>query len=273
MHPRMKMQFGPAPPSATLARQQRLVHLWEQLRREQAAQKQREAAQKKREEAAQKKREEAAQKKREEAAQKRREQAAQKRREQAAQKRREQAAQKRREQAAQKQREQAAQKQREQAAQKQREQAAQKQREQAAQKQRVQAAQKQREQAAQKQRGLAPRQQAPRPQNAVQRTVGGAGKPAIHVYGAEWCGFTRKQNGEIQEALAGTSNAADKHVYFDCAGADKQMPICKEMRAFPLTVVHEKGKEFTLEELTKIKQAGYRPGNVVLGELNAAEGK
>ena len=48
-----------------------------------------------------------------------------------------------------------------------------------------------------------------------------------------------------------------------------QLTVCSgvEMTAFPLTVVHERGKKYTLDELTKINQAGYRPGNMVVDEL------
>ena len=40
---------------------------------------------------------------------------------------------------------------------------------------------------------------------------------AIHVYGAEWCGFTRKQNKEIEDALGNDPDKKNKHIYIDCA--------------------------------------------------------
>ena len=98
------------------------------------------------------------------------------------------------------------------------------------------------------------------------------GTNAIHVYGAEWCGFTRKQNTEIKEELKNDPNAGQKHIYIDCAGDGKTNGVCKELRGFPLTVVHERGKQYTLEQLTKINQPGYRPGATVVGELNKKNG-
>ena len=103
---------------------------------------------------------------------------------------------------------------------------------------------------------------------SAQQSQGG-GQKAIHVYGAEWCGFTRRQNKEIEEALANDPNSSDKHVYFNCA-EDKSTEVCQKLQAFPLTVVHEVGKAYTLEELTAIKQPGYRPGPAVVAELNAS---
>ena len=56
-------------------------------------------------------------------------------------------------------------------------------------------------------------------------------KKAIHVYGAEWCGFTRRQNTEIKEALAGDPDAASKLVYTNCADDKaKEKGVCKNYR-------------------------------------------
>ena len=92
-------------------------------------------------------------------------------------------------------------------------------------------------------------------------------KLAIHVYGAEWCGFTRRQNKEIEEALVGDPDAKEKHVYFDCAGGSTAKG-CEGLQAFPLTVIHEVGQEYTLEDLTFTQQPGYRPGTACVKELN-----
>ena len=108
---------------------------------------------------------------------------------------------------------------------------------------------------------------------APDKNTDGVGSPAIHVYGAEWCGFTKKQNNEIREALAKEPQGGNAHVYIDCAGSGKNNPVCNGMPGFPLTVVHERGKKYTLQELMKIKQPGYRPGATVVAEWKEACGK
>jgi actin-related protein len=113
---------------------------------------------------------------------------------------------------------------------------------------------------------VAPAPVAPTP---VQR-VGGQ---AIHVYGAEWCGFTKRQNKEIKEALEKDPQGGNALVYIDCAGEGKSNPVCVGMPGFPLTVVHERGKKYTLQELMKIKPPGYRAGAVVVNEWKEACGK
>ena len=114
---------------------------------------------------------------------------------------------------------------------------------------------------------VAPVQRAPAP---VPEKVGGQ---AIHVYGAEWCGFTKRQNKEIKEALEKEPQGGNALVYIDCAGEGKSNPVCNGMPGFPLTVVHERGKKYTLQELMKIKQPGYRAGAVVVNEWKEACGK
>ena len=99
------------------------------------------------------------------------------------------------------------------------------------------------------------------------------GSPAIHVYGAEWCGFTRRQNTEIKEALEKEPNGGNALVYLDCAGEHKANKACDGLPGYPLTVVHERGKEYTLEELLKINQPGYRAGAAVVEEWKVAIGK
>ena len=113
----------------------------------------------------------------------------------------------------------------------------------------------------------APAPVAPAP---VPEKVGGQ---AIHVYGAEWCGFTKRQNKEIKEALEKEPQGGNALVYIDCAGEGKSNPVCNGMPGFPLTVVHERGKKYTLQELMKIKQPGYRAGAVVVNEWKEACGK
>ena len=108
---------------------------------------------------------------------------------------------------------------------------------------------------------------------APDKNTDGVGSPAIHVYGAEWCGFTKKQNNEIKEALAKEPQGGNAHVYIDCAGSGKDNPVCNGMPGFPLTVVHERGKKYTLQELMKMKQPGYRPGATVVAEWKEACGK
>ena len=109
--------------------------------------------------------------------------------------------------------------------------------------------------------------QAPAPPKKAKKIANKGAKLAIHVYGAEWCGFTRRQNKEIEEALAGDPDAKEKHVYFDCAGGATAKG-CEGLDAFPLTVIHEVGQEYTLEDLTFTTKPGYRPGVKVLEELN-----
>jgi len=117
----------------------------------------------------------------------------------------------------------------------------------------------------------APVQRAPAPAPApAPEKVGGQ---AIHVYGAEWCGFTKRQNKEIKEALEKEPQGGNALVYIDCAGEGKSNPVCNGMPGFPLTVVHERGKKYTLQELMKIKQPGYRAGAVVVNEWKEACGK
>ena len=119
----------------------------------------------------------------------------------------------------------------------------------------------------------APAPPAPAPPAPAPPAPAATGSPAIHVYGAEWCGFTRKQNNEIKEALAKEPQGGNAHVYIDCAGEGKSNPVCNGMPGFPLTVVHERGKKYTLQELMKIKQPGYRPGATVVNEWKEACGK
>jgi len=116
----------------------------------------------------------------------------------------------------------------------------------------------------------APVQRAPAPAPAPVQRVGGQ---AIHVYGAEWCGFTKRQNKEIKEALEKEPQGGNALVYIDCAGEGKSNPVCVGMPGFPLTVVHERGKTHTLQELMHIKQPGYRAGAVVVNEWKEACGK
>jgi actin-related protein len=111
---------------------------------------------------------------------------------------------------------------------------------------------------------------APAPAPAPVQRVGGQ---AIHVYGAEWCGFTKRQNKEIKEALEKDPQGGNALVYIDCAGEGKSNPVCVGMPGFPLTVVHERGKKYTLQELMKIKPPGYRAGAVVVNEWKEACGK
>ena len=112
----------------------------------------------------------------------------------------------------------------------------------------------------------APAPPAPAPPSAVKVS----GSNAIHVYGAEWCGFTRKQNTEIKEALSKEPNGGNALVYIDCAGDGKDNEICKSLPGYPLTVVHERGKTYSPEDLMKISNPGYRPGNVVVEEWKAS---
>ena len=59
-------------------------------------------------------------------------------------------------------------------------------------------------------------------------------------------------------------------MYIDCAGEGKDNEICKSLPGYPLTVVHEKGTTYSPEDLMKISNPGYRPGNVVVEEWKAS---
>ena len=98
-----------------------------------------------------------------------------------------------------------------------------------------------------------------------------ASKPtrAIHVYGADWCGFTRRQNNEIKEALKNDPYASEKHIIIDCP-SDPTNSVCKDLKAFPLTVIHTIGENYSLKEVTQQHQPGYRPGASVVAELEKA---
>ena len=54
----------------------------------------------------------------------------------------------------------------------------------------------------------------------------------ICLFGADWCGYTRKQKEALQDELD-----KDYATYVDCEKSDHA--VCKQVRGYPHTIVHE----------------------------------
>ena len=54
----------------------------------------------------------------------------------------------------------------------------------------------------------------------------------ICLFGADWCGYTRKQKEALQDQLD-----QDHATYVDCEKSDHA--VCQQVRGYPHTIVHE----------------------------------
>ena len=86
----------------------------------------------------------------------------------------------------------------------------------------------------------------------------------ICIFGADWCGYTRKQKEALRDQLD-----QDHATYVDCHGQQRDHALCKHpsMKGFPTTVVVEGDcadvTDFPAAE-TGRTFAGYRDASAIL---------
>ena len=99
-----------------------------------------------------------------------------------------------------------------------------------------------------------------------------AAEPAIFCYGADWCGYTRMQINELQEALEAAEPALGGKAALRIIECDKvDNAVCAALRGYPFTVVHAQGgAPPDAKQLLQHTQLGKRQSNAVLDELRAA---
>ena len=97
--------------------------------------------------------------------------------------------------------------------------------------------------------------------------AGGSDKePGIYVYGTTWCGFTRKQVAEVEDALQKDEQLESNMLhYIQCDKDGKDDPVCQSLQAFPLTMVH-RGPP-TPEQAGK-HEPGKQPADHLLKQLH-----
>ena len=91
-------------------------------------------------------------------------------------------------------------------------------------------------------------------------------QPGIYVYGTTWCGYTRQQVAEVQDALQ-QDDQLDRSMlhYIQCDKDGKDDPVCQSLQAFPLTMVH-RGPP-TPEQAAK-HEPGKQPAHHLLKKLH-----
>ena len=108
----------------------------------------------------------------------------------------------------------------------------------------------------------------PPPSSAALEARAAASRPAVFVYGADWCGYTRHQVDELRAALGAAGLGGALRVV-EC---DKEASaVCAALKGYPLTVVHGAGVSPDPQELLRSgPPLGKRSAEAVLGELRAA---
>ena len=117
------------------------------------------------------------------------------------------------------------------------------------------------------------------PKNNVQFEINSSNeksKKAIHVYGANWCGFTRTQVSELKETLKHETGGLESLQFHECTDqnlATEHKKICGGLQGYPLTLVNDKaGPKAPVAELLKTNRMGKRPAAEVVGEWKRACG-